>query len=77
MARGYYRRLEDREEPFRKLAKVIADINRPENHPGYEYTDMWPLRKDPEVLPLKPPTPEEHAAFMAELDELDSDLIQL
>lgn len=76
MVRGYYRRMEDHERPVRRLAALIANVNRPAEHPGYEPQDMWPMRCDPPPPPPSPPaTPEETAALLAALDELDKDLL--
>ena len=74
MVAGYYRRLEDLEEPVRKLARVMADINRPADHPGYQPEDMWPLRKD--AIPLLASTSQstEEPFSLEKILALDNDL---
>ncbi|MGY2133655.1 hypothetical protein ACW9KT_15605 [Hymenobacter sp. HD11105] len=73
--RGYFRRLEDQEEPIRKLASLIANINRAPDHPGYEPEEIWPMRKDPPFVPPVPLTPEEQAEQEARMDAMDADLL--
>lgn len=75
IGRGFHRARVQQWRNTRFLATTLINLNRDPKSPAYALEEVLPLPGDPRPEPVVVATPEETAAQLRLLDELDKDLL--